>query len=246
MGDVLIDAATRRAGRRILRQLDGREVSAHALTHAHPDHQGASKEVCQALGIPLWCHEADADAMEQGTIPQQQPSHPVNKLIERFWLGPPYPVARRLEEGDVVAGFEVLHVPGHSAGHVAYWREPDRALIAGDVLTNIDTITGRPGLHEPKKMFTPDPARNRESARRGARGEKGCPPPPPREPAGPPAGSPRSSRSSSASAMASRCAIPPGSAASSRGSPRASSSGCGRRPRRPGPPAGTARPRACQ
>jgi hydroxyacylglutathione hydrolase len=166
IGDVLIDAATRRAGRRILRQLEGRKVTAHALTHAHPDHQGASKEVCEALRIPLWCHEADADAMEQGTIAQQQPSHPINRVIERFWLGPPYPVARRLEEGDVVAGFEVLHVPGHSAGHVAFWRESDRALIVGDVVTNIDTITGVPGLHEPKKMFTPDPARNRESARR--------------------------------------------------------------------------------
>ena len=41
--DVLIDAATRHGGRRILRQLRDREVSAHALTHAHPDHQGASK-----------------------------------------------------------------------------------------------------------------------------------------------------------------------------------------------------------
>jgi hydroxyacylglutathione hydrolase len=166
IGDVLIDAATRRAGRRILRQLEGRTVSAHALTHAHPDHQGASKEVCEALGIPLWCHELDADAMEQGTITERQPDHPINRLIEKFWLGPPYPVARRLEEGDVVAGFEVLHVPGHSAGHVAFWRESDRALILGDVVTNIDTITGLPGLHEPKSFFTPDPARNRESARR--------------------------------------------------------------------------------
>jgi hydroxyacylglutathione hydrolase len=65
-----------------------------------------------------------------------------------------------------VAGFTVLHVPGHSAGHVAYWRESDRALIVGDVITNINTVTGLPGLHEPKTFFTPDPARNRESARR--------------------------------------------------------------------------------
>jgi glyoxylase-like metal-dependent hydrolase (beta-lactamase superfamily II) len=166
MGDVLVDAATRRAGRRILRQLEGRRISAHVLTHAHADHQGASKEVCEALGIPLWCHADDADAMEQGTIEQQQPSHPINRVIGRFWLGPPHPVSRRLQEGDVIAGFEVLHVPGHSAGHVAYWRESDRALILGDVLTNIDTITGLPGLHEPKWFFTPDPARNRESARR--------------------------------------------------------------------------------
>jgi hydroxyacylglutathione hydrolase len=166
MGDVLIDAATRHAGRRILRQLSGRKVSAHALTHAHPDHQGASKQVCEALGIPLWCHSLDAEAMEQGTIQEKQPDHPMNRLIARTMLGPPHPVARRLEEGDVVAGFEVLHVPGHSAGHVAYWRESDRVLVLGDVFTNIDTLTGVPGLHEPKSYFTPDPARNRDSMRR--------------------------------------------------------------------------------
>jgi hydroxyacylglutathione hydrolase len=166
IGDVLIDAATRRAGRRILRQLEGRRITAHALTHAHPDHQGASKEICETLGIPLWCGEADADAMEQGTIPETQPDHPINRLIDRFWLGPPYPVARRLQEGDVVAGFEVLHVPGHSAGHVAYWRASDRALIVGDVITNVSTATGIPGLHEPRAIFTPDPATNRRSIRR--------------------------------------------------------------------------------
>ena len=166
IGDVLIDAATRRAGRRILRQVKDRGITAHALTHAHPDHQGASKEVCEALGIPLWCHEADADPMEQGTIPETQPDHPINRLIDRFWLGPPHPVARRLQEGDEVAGFQVLHVPGHSAGHVACWRERDRALILGDVVTNLNTLTGVPGLHEPQRIFTPDPARNRESIRR--------------------------------------------------------------------------------
>jgi hydroxyacylglutathione hydrolase len=166
IGDVLIDAATRRAGRRILRQLEHRNITAHALTHAHPDHQGASKEVCEALGIPLWCGDADADAMEQATIPQTQPDNRLNRLINRFWLGPPYPVARRLQEGDEVAGFEVLHVPGHSAGHVAYWRESDRALIVGDVFTTIDTLSGLPGLYEPKPIFTPDPATNRKSIRR--------------------------------------------------------------------------------
>jgi hydroxyacylglutathione hydrolase len=165
-GDVVIDAATRGAGRRILRALRGRDVSAHALTHAHPDHQGASREICQTLGVPLFCGEADADAMEQGTVMSSQPSHPVNRLIERFWLGPPHPVARRLHEGDGVAGFTVLDVPGHSPGHVAYWRESDRVLILGDVLNNMNLITGLAGLHEPPRIFTADPERNRESIRK--------------------------------------------------------------------------------
>lgn len=166
IGDVLVDAATRHAARRILRQLRGRSVTAHALTHAHPDHQGASHEVCQTLSIPLWCGELDADAAEDGRIMERQPKHRINRLIGLAFPGPGHPVARRLHEGDEVAGFRVLDTPGHSAGHVALWRESDRALICGDVFTNIDTLTGVPGLHEPKPFFTPDPARNRQSMRR--------------------------------------------------------------------------------
>jgi hydroxyacylglutathione hydrolase len=96
---------------------------------------------------------------------RQQP-HWINRAIVRAWAGPPHPVARALEEGDEVAGFQVLHVPGHSPGHVAYWRESDRVLVLGDVLNNMDVLTGIRGLNEPKDIFTPDPARNRESARR--------------------------------------------------------------------------------
>jgi hydroxyacylglutathione hydrolase len=166
VGDVLVDAGTRHAGRRILRQLRGSSVITHALTHVHPDHQGASHEVCTALDVPLWCGEHDADAMEDGRIMERQPKHPLNVLIGYAWPGPAHPVARRLHEGDAVAGFLVLDTPGHSAGHVAFWRESDRTLICGDVFTNIDTLTGLPGLHEPKPFFTPDPARNRQSMRR--------------------------------------------------------------------------------
>jgi glyoxylase-like metal-dependent hydrolase (beta-lactamase superfamily II) len=36
----------------------------------------------------------------------------------------------------------------------------------GDVLNNVNVRTGLPGLHEPLPVFTPDPARNRASARR--------------------------------------------------------------------------------
>ncbi len=165
-GDVLIDAGSRHAARRILRQLRGRDVAAHALTHAHADHQGSSHEICQRLGLPLWCGELDSDAVEDGRIRERMPPHPINSLIALVFPGPPHPVSRRLREGDTVAGFQVLDTPGHSAGHVSFWRERDRTLICGDVFTNIDTITGLPGLHEPKSFFTPDPERNRQSMRR--------------------------------------------------------------------------------
>jgi glyoxylase-like metal-dependent hydrolase (beta-lactamase superfamily II) len=167
LADVLIDAATRRAERRILRQIAGRELTAHALTHAHPDHQGASHAICERLGIPLWCGTHDVAAMETpGGIAASQPPGLLNRLQARYWTGLPHPVARALREGDEVAGFHVLEVPGHSPGHVAYWRESDRTLILGDVLNNMNVLSGVPGLREPPRVFTPDPQRNRASARR--------------------------------------------------------------------------------
>ena len=87
-------------------------------------------------------------------------------LDERWLAGPPHPVARALGEGDEVAGFTVLDTPGHSRGHLSLWRAADRVLVVGDVLTNVQPLTGRPGLHEPPRLFTPDRERNRASARR--------------------------------------------------------------------------------
>ena len=75
-------------------------------------------------------------------------------------------VDRVLHEGDEAAGFTVLEVPGHSPGHVAFWRERDGVLILGDVINNLNILTGVPGLHEPPLFVAADPAENRRSARR--------------------------------------------------------------------------------
>ncbi len=165
--DVLIDAGTRHSGGKILKQIGAHKVSAHALTHSHPDHQGATHEICSTLDIPLAVGERDADAAETpDLIRERQPSHPIARFYIKIFVGPGHPVDRQLHEGDEVAGFEVLDVPGHSAGHVAFWRESDGVLILGDVLNNMDVITALPGLHDPKPYLTPDPEENRRSARR--------------------------------------------------------------------------------
>ena len=65
-----------------------------------------------------------------------------------------------------MAGFTVLDTPGHSAGHVVYWRESDRVLIAGDVVNAMHPFTMRRGVRQPLDAFTPDPPRNRESIKR--------------------------------------------------------------------------------
>jgi hydroxyacylglutathione hydrolase len=167
LGDVLVDAMTRRDSGRILKALRGHRVNAHALTHAHPDHQGASHAVCDALGIPFWAPAADADAAEDpALIAARQPHNWLAQFFVKVFHGPGHPVARRLMEGDEVGGFRVIDAPGHSAGHVVFWRERDRVLVVGDVLCNMDTYTGRPGLQLPKDRLTPDPARNRASAKK--------------------------------------------------------------------------------
>jgi glyoxylase-like metal-dependent hydrolase (beta-lactamase superfamily II) len=165
--DVLIDAGTRRSGRGILRDLEGHAVAAHALTHAHPDHQGASHEVCTKLEIPFWVPEGDVEAAEDPSlIAKRQPAHPMAKFFNRIFVGPGHPVDRTLHAGDVVGGFEVISTPGHSAGHVVYWRQSDRVLIVGDVFNNMDILTAIPGLRLPKDFVTPDPETNRASAKK--------------------------------------------------------------------------------
>ena len=163
--DVLIDSGTRMARRRILRQIEGRGVSAHGLTHAHPDHFGSSHRICQQLGLPLWCGAEDVRIVETGEVTRaaHQPS-----WMERMPSPEPHSVDRLLKEGDEVAGFRVLDVPGHSPGHIAYWRESDRTLIVGDVLFNLNPLTGVPGLREPPEMLTYDVALNREAIRKVA------------------------------------------------------------------------------
>jgi len=165
-GGVLIDAGGKPDKRRILKQLKGREVTAHALTHSHPDHDGASKAVCETLGIPYWVGENDVHAAENDDLER---SHPMQKLSAAVFQGPRHKVDRALHEGDDVGGFTVIETPGHTTGHLAYWREADRSLILGDVLFGMHPLTTIPGLHEPPGFFTTDPAQNRDSARKLAK-----------------------------------------------------------------------------
>ena len=165
--DVLIDAGTRWDRGRIFAETEGRELSMLALTHVHPDHQGVVRDVCEAREIPLACHADDVDAME-GRRPVQEAAtrHPVNRMIRHIWQGPPHQVDRALAEGDEIAGFRVVHAPGHARGEVVYFRESDRVAICGDVIRNMSYATGLPGIKEPPEIFTYDPAENRRSIRK--------------------------------------------------------------------------------
>ena len=135
-----------------------------ALTHVHADHQGVAKMICERYRIPLACHVADVPTM-QGDRPMLPDTFMI-RLASRLWAGPPYPVARILHEGDEIAGFRVVHAPGHTPGHIILFREEDRVAIVGDVLNGMNLATSWPGLHEPPGFFTADVAENRRSIRR--------------------------------------------------------------------------------
>lgn len=167
VGDVLIDAASTWDRRRVFGQIEDRELTLLALTHAHPDHQGLARDICRDRDIQLACHADDVDAME-GRVPisEEQVTNPILKRIQASWEGPPHPVGRVLNEGDEVAGFEVYHAPGHARGEVIYFRNSDRVAICGDVIRNLNYLTGRSGIGEPPDMFTYDPAENRRSIRK--------------------------------------------------------------------------------
>jgi glyoxylase-like metal-dependent hydrolase (beta-lactamase superfamily II) len=169
IGDVLVDTGIKSSAATIVRMLEGRSVSAIALTHAHGDHAGAMKHLAARFGVPVWCGAADREAAETGRLVLS----PTLRRRRLSTLGNAVagfagtPVARALVDGDsLAAGFTVLDTSGHSPGHVSFWREADRTMVCGDVFFNMHLLTTIPGLRQPPDLFTPEPARNRESERK--------------------------------------------------------------------------------
>ncbi len=63
-------------------------------------------------------------------------------------------------------GWRVIHTPGHSVGHVVFFRRSDGVAIAGDVVRNASLRGGMGRLSETPWAFSEDPLINRPSMRR--------------------------------------------------------------------------------
>jgi glyoxylase-like metal-dependent hydrolase (beta-lactamase superfamily II) len=100
------------------------------LTHGHLDHVGASAEVSQRLGIPIWGPHPD-DAFWIHALSQQCQMFgfpPVPEFEPDRWLHP----GERIAIGE--EALEVLHCPGHTPGHLVFFDAGDRLAQVGDVL----------------------------------------------------------------------------------------------------------------
>ena len=164
----LIDAGIRSSARNILHQVADKGVHTHLLTHAHADHQGSSSVICKQLNIPLWCSEGEKEQAASGdaTGAYRSQQHIVTQFQKKYWQGSGQEVARTIGEGERLGGFTVIETPGHSKGHLSFFRETDGLLIVGDVLTNMNLVTTITGLHLPPRLFTLDREENIKSIRK--------------------------------------------------------------------------------
>lgn len=98
-------------------------------THCHFDHIMGVEFIRNEYKIPFWAHADDAfwieKAIDQG------------KMFG-FNMKPVSPIDAFLHENEFIefgnSKLKIIHVPGHSPGHVVFYSEKDELLIAGDVL----------------------------------------------------------------------------------------------------------------
>ncbi len=146
-GWVLIDAGLPGSAPRIraaARELFGdAHPQAIVLTHGHFDHVGALGTLADEWNVPIYVHP-----LELPYVTGESPYPPPDPTVgggAMAWLSPLYPrgpndfsprVSVLPENGEisVLPGWQWIHTPGHSPGHVSFFRPSDRLLIAGDAV----------------------------------------------------------------------------------------------------------------
>ena len=160
---VVIDTATPGSAAAIWRALasHGRgpeDVDEIWLTHGDIDHVGSVAALKAASGARVLAHHADVPLIEGqadrqlGPVPLVRFWKPAfHWLSRRAFRYEPTVVDQPVSEGDRLGDWEVVHVPGHTAGSVCFYH-PERAIaIVGDAINH---RMGR--LRPPPTIFRPD------------------------------------------------------------------------------------------
>jgi glyoxylase-like metal-dependent hydrolase (beta-lactamase superfamily II) len=128
-----------------------------ALTHAHRSHLGGLARLKRLTGALVCAHEWEADIIEGARLAQPvslRPQGPLSTYPMRIGLAlgrpkhAPCPVDRPLREGDQVGPLRVVHIPGHTPGHLAFHWEQRGVLAVGDAVATWPRIdAGWPGFN---------------------------------------------------------------------------------------------------
>lgn len=142
------------------------------LGHGHTDHRGTAP----ALGVPVLCHPDEViDAEGSGGFrywPADLPGLPLalrygHRALHRFaWDGGPVKISGTVKEGDSVAGFSVIELPGHAPGQIGLWREADRLALVSDCFYTVDMWGRDSAPHLPMAMYNYDTEQARASLRK--------------------------------------------------------------------------------
>lgn len=148
----------------VKRATGGQGVERVVLTHGHYDHAGGLAALRLAWAPAVVCHAEEADFITGEKSYGQVPARTWHFWIGRFFmqrLPTTQSVARKLQRGQSVEGMAVIHLPGHTPGHIGLLHPSDHAVLCGDTLM---TLRGR--ISPPFILVTPDPSQARASIRR--------------------------------------------------------------------------------
>ena len=158
---VLIDAASANCGqliRKTAESLFGANTrpASILLTHDHPDHAGSALELARMWGCPVYVHPDELPLVAVGDLSTvEKYANPLDRWIilpllramPRRWVESMLSkaslkdVAQGFDPGAAVPslpGWECIPTPGHTPGHVAFFRTSDRVLITGDAIVTVD------------------------------------------------------------------------------------------------------------
>lgn len=152
------------------------------LTHGHFDHAGSAEALADLWDVTVFAHRLELPFID-GRSEYPPPDPTVGGFMAqaiRFIPIPKIDLGDRVQEMPMrrlpgMVGWDVIETPGHTPGHVSFYRKKDGTLIAGDAVTTMnqdsffDTITRKAQVCRPPEYYTFNWGQAEESVRKLAR-----------------------------------------------------------------------------